>query len=88
MLVRAMMIGYRSGFYTDETLTLAFDLVSQNAARAMRLKNYGFNVGDKADFVALSAAHILEAVASVPQQRTVYKAGRRVADSGQFLPGA
>jgi cytosine/creatinine deaminase len=86
MLGRAMMIGYRSGFYTDETLTLAFGLVSENAARAMRLKNYGLKVGDKADFVALSAAHIPEAVASVPQQRTVYKAGRRVADSGRFLP--
>jgi cytosine/creatinine deaminase len=85
MLGRAMIVGYRSGFYTDETLSLAFDMISSNAAKAMRLDDYGLRVGAKADFVVLNAAHIPEAVASVPHDRAVYKEGRRVADRGVIL---
>jgi cytosine/creatinine deaminase len=63
MLGRAMTVGYRSGFYTDETLALAIDMISENAAKAMRLATYGLKIGAKADFVVLNAAHIPEAVA-------------------------
>jgi cytosine deaminase len=85
MLGRAMIVGYRSGLYTDETLLLAFDMISGNAAKAMRLDDYGLRVGAKADFVVLNAAHIPEAVASVPHERAVYKEGRHIADSGVIL---
>lgn len=85
MLGRAMMIGYRSGFYTDDDLRLAFDVVTAGGAKALGLNDYGLTVGAKADFVTLQAAHIPEAVVAVPGNRAVYKAGRCVARDGVVL---
>ncbi len=75
MLGRAMMIGYRSGFYTDEELAIAFDMITAAGAKALRLDGYGLHVGAKADFVTLNAAHIQEAVVARPSGRSVYKGG-------------
>ncbi len=85
MLGRAMMIGYRSGFYTDEELAAAFDVVTAAGARALGLEGYGIAVGAKADFVTLSAAHVPEAVVAVPKPRRVFKAGRLVAENGALV---
>jgi cytosine deaminase len=82
MLGRAMMIGYRSGFNTDEDLSLAFDIVTQGGAKALRLDDYGLRVGAKADFVTLNAPHIPQAVVDLPKPRSVYKGGRLVAQGG------
>jgi cytosine deaminase len=83
MLNRANMIGYRSGFYEDWELEAAYDLVSHAGAKALGLEGYGIAVGAKADFVALRAEHVPEAVAAVPKDRTVYRAGREVARGGR-----
>lgn len=85
MLGRAMMIGYRSGFYTDEELSAAFDVVTFAGAKALGLQGYGIAVGAKADFVTLDAAHIPEAVVAVPKGRRVFKAGRLVAENGAVV---
>ncbi|MET0749086.1 MAG: amidohydrolase family protein [Rhizobium sp.] len=85
MLSRAMLIGYRSGFYTDDELRAAFDMVTAAGAKALRIEDYGLVVGAKADFVTLQAAHVPEAVVAVPKQRAVYKAGRLVADNGVVI---
>jgi len=82
MLGRAMMIGYRSGFYTDEELSAAFDVVTAASAKALGLEDYGIAVGAKADFVTLAAEHVPEAVVAVPKGRRVFKAGRLVAENG------
>jgi cytosine deaminase len=86
MLGRAMLIGYRSGFYTDEELEVAFDVVTAAGAKALRHEDYGLKVGAKADFVALKAEHIPEAVVGLPRERQVYKTGRLVAENGTLLP--
>ncbi len=85
MLGRAMMIGYRSGFYSDGDLRAAFDVVTTSGAKALRLEDYGLAVGSRADFVTLTAAHVPEAVVSVPKQRSVYKGGRLVAENGMVV---
>jgi cytosine deaminase len=85
MLGRAMMIGYRSGFYTDDELKAAFDVVTESGAKALRLGDYGLKLGAKADFVTLKAEHVPEAVVAVPKGRSVYKAGKLVAKDGAFL---
>jgi cytosine deaminase len=85
MLSRAMLIGYRCGFYTDEELRMAFDMVTSAGARALRLDDYGLAVGCRADFVTLKAAHVPEAVVAVPKQRAVYKSGRLVAENGAMI---
>lgn len=85
MLGRAMMIGYRSGFYTDDELRAAFDIVTESGAKALRLEDYGLRVGAKADFVTLKAEHLPEAVVAVPKGRSVYKAGKLIARDGAVL---
>lgn len=82
MLGRAMMIGYRSGFYTDDELAAAFDVVTAAGAKALGLEGYGIAVGAKADFVTLDAEHVPEAVVAVPKPRRVFKEGRLVAENG------
>ncbi|MDE1994454.1 MAG: amidohydrolase family protein [Rhizobiaceae bacterium] len=85
MLNRAMMIGYRSGFFTDDELKAAFDVVTESGAKALRLEGYGLNIGAKADFVTLKAEHVPEAVVAVPKERSVYKAGKLVARNGAVI---
>jgi cytosine deaminase len=86
MLGRAMMIGYRSGFNTDEDLALAFDIVTAGGAKALRLDDHGLRVGAKADFVAIDAPHVPQAVVDLPRRRMVYKNGRLVAREGVIVP--
>lgn len=85
MLRRATTLGYRSGFNIDEELRVAFDVVTEAGAKAMRLEGYGLRVGAKADFVTLNAAHVPEAVVAVPQGRSVYKEGKLVAVNGKVV---
>jgi cytosine deaminase len=82
MLGRAMMIGYRSGFLTDDALGVAFDMVTGNGAKALGIKDYGLQVGAPADFVVVKAAHIPEAVVGVPKPRTVYRRGKCIVRDG------
>ncbi|TGQ81792.1 metal-dependent hydrolase, partial [Mesorhizobium sp. M8A.F.Ca.ET.208.01.1.1] len=65
-------------------LEAAYDVVSQAGANALGLEGYGVAVGTKADFVALKAEHVPEAVVAVPKARTVYRAGRVVARDGSM----
>ncbi len=83
MLHRAEIIGYRSGFYTDDELTAAFDIVTSETAKALRIEGYGIKIGAQADLVTLSAANIPEAVVAFPGNRRVFKAGRLVAQGGK-----
>ncbi|MBL3940582.1 metal-dependent hydrolase, partial [Bacteroides thetaiotaomicron] len=41
MLQRAMMVGYRSGFYTDEALGIALDIATHAGARVIGKEHYG-----------------------------------------------
>lgn len=75
MLRRAMMIGHRSDFRTDDELRIAFDAVTAAGAKAFGIANYGLQVGARADFVTLRAAHVPEAVVAVPKERSVYRGG-------------
>jgi cytosine/creatinine deaminase len=86
MLERAMLVGYRSGFYTDEELTTAFDMVSSNAAAAMRIPEYGLRRGASANFIALPARHVPEAVVGRPPERSVYRSGKLIARNGKLVP--
>jgi cytosine deaminase len=88
LLERAMLVGYRSGFNTDDQLAAAFDMVTANAARALGLTGYGLSVGGMADFVVLDAQHVQDAVIARPKPRDVYKNGRLVARGGTIVAAA
>ncbi|MFD1327015.1 amidohydrolase family protein [Mycoplana ramosa] len=85
MLSRASIIAYRSGFYTDDLLSAAFDVVTAAGAKALGIEDYGIRPGARADFVVLDAPHIPQAVVEVPKPRDVYKGGRLVASNGKIL---
>jgi len=78
MLQRAMMIGYRSGFYTDEELHVALEMASTGAAQALDLAQYGIGVGQDATFVVLDAPNAAAAVAAPPQERILVQHGEFV----------
>jgi cytosine deaminase len=85
MLERAMIVGYRSGFYTDEDLKFAFDMVSCNGGAALRIEGYGIRCGTQADFIALPAHQIPEVITTRPRERSVYRAGKLVAQNGRLI---
>lgn len=85
MLERAMLIGYGSGFLTDEELAIAFDLATDSAARALGIGDYGVRVGAYADLVVVAARNVAEAVVARPPRSHVFKAGKLVAQAGAFV---
>jgi cytosine/adenosine deaminase-related metal-dependent hydrolase len=76
MLQRAMLVGYRSGFYTDEHLHVALDMVTHAGADAIGRSGYGLAVGNDATFVVLDAPNGAAAVAGVPTGRVVVRRGK------------
>jgi cytosine deaminase len=86
MLDRAMLIGYRANFRQDHELTLPYEMVTSAAARVLGLADYGIRVGGPADFVAVEAETLAEAVAARPRRKWVMKAGRIVARDGVLTP--
>jgi cytosine deaminase len=82
MLERAMLIGYRGNFRHDHELRLAYEMVTEAAARVLGLSDYGIRVGGPVDFVAVDAETLAEAVAARPRRKWVMKAGRVVARDG------
>ncbi len=59
----------------------AYDMVSSNVRRMLGLAPVRFEVGDPADFVAIDAASVREAIADAPADRKVFHSGRLVAES-------
>lgn len=85
MLERAMMIGYRANFRHDHELQLAFEMVTGAAARVLGIEAYGIAVGGPADFVAVDAGSVAEAVAARPRRKLVIKGGKIVARDGVLV---
>lgn len=75
MLQRAMLIGYRSGFYTDEDLLVALDMATHAGAQVLGRIDYGLEVGNEATFVVLNAPNGAAAVAGVPARRAIVRRG-------------
>lgn len=85
MLDRAMMIAYRANFRHDHELALAFEMVTDAGARVLGLAEYGLKVGGPADFVAVEAETLAEAVSIRPRRKLVVKAGRVIAQDGVLV---
>lgn len=76
MLQRAMLLGYRSGFRTDEELCTALQMATGAGARVLGLQGYGLAVGNEATFLVLDAPNAAAAVAGVPCRRGIVRRGR------------
>jgi cytosine deaminase len=62
-------------------LDTVLDMVTVNAARAMRLEGYGTEPGDRADLVVLEAPTVHDALRLVPPRRFVFYGGRLLAQT-------
>ncbi|MDD1979674.1 amidohydrolase family protein [Pseudomonas tussilaginis] len=76
MLQRAMLIGYRSGFYSDEALNVALAMATSAGAAAIEKKDYGLMVGNDATFIVLKADNGAAAVAAPPAERRMVRRGQ------------
>ncbi len=86
LLDRAMMIGYRQGFFANDEIAHAFSMTTSIAASVLGRPSYGLEVGSVADLVIIPSASITAAVLDRPLARTVIKRGRVVAAEGVLTP--
>ncbi len=86
MLERAMLIGMRYDLRRDDDLTIAFDCVSDAAARGCGFADYGLRVGARADLVLVDAETVAHAVVTRPVRKLVVANGRIVARDGVLTP--
>jgi cytosine deaminase len=84
MLQKAYKLAWRNGMTSDIELRHVLDIVTEGGAKAMRLENYGLDVGDEADLLLLPGDVHVEPIATLPTRRTVIKRGRVVAVDGTF----
>jgi cytosine/adenosine deaminase-related metal-dependent hydrolase len=85
MLERAMLIGLRYDLRRDDEIALAFDCVSDAAARGCGFADYGLHVGARADLVLVDAQTLAHAVVSRPKRKLVVANGRVVARDGELI---
>ncbi|CAE6689588.1 amidohydrolase family protein [Paraburkholderia nemoris] len=85
MLQRAMLVGYRSGFYTDEELGVALHMATEAGAAVLGKSGYGVKVGNEATFVVVKAPNAAAAVAAVPADRAIVRSGQFWGDSSRLL---
>ncbi|CAM3996307.1 amidohydrolase family protein [Pseudomonas wadenswilerensis] len=79
MLQRAMLIGYRSGFYSDEELNVALTMATTAGAAVLGKSDYGLKVGNEATFIVLKADNGAAAVAAAPAERRLVRRGQLIA---------
>ena len=85
LLIRAMLLSWRSGFRADADLAIAFDCASAAARRVFGHDDRGIAEGAPADLFTVHAETLGEAVAQHPPRRLVFKGGRLVARDGACL---
>ena len=85
LLIRAMLLSWRSGYRADEDLAVAFDCASAAARRVFGHDDRGIAGGAPADLFTVHAETLGEAVAQHPPRGRVFKAGRLVASDGVYL---
>lgn len=84
MLERAMLLAFRFDLGKDDELAAAFEAATVNGARALGIEEYGFALGQRADFLLMPVETLGEAVVARPL-RQVYRAGELIAEGGRLL---
>ena len=85
LLIRAMLLSWRSGFRADGDLAIAFDCATAAARRVFGHDDRGIAVGAPADLFTVHAETLAEAVAQHPPRELVFKGSRLVARDGAYL---
>jgi cytosine/creatinine deaminase len=75
------MIAHVAQLTLPHELEQAMSMVTENAAKAARVRDYGIAAGYRADLVIVGAPSVHEAIRLQPPRRHVFKGGREVARS-------
>jgi cytosine/creatinine deaminase len=75
------MIAHVAQLTLPHELEQAMSMVTENAAKAARIDDYGIAAGKRADLVVIGAPSVHEAIRLQPLRRHVIKGGREVARS-------
>ncbi len=79
LLEEALILAYGAHMDTIEELNLLMQMCTENAAQALRLSDYGLEVGCQADLVVLDAPSPSAAIVGQTEKSYVVKAGKIVA---------
>jgi cytosine/creatinine deaminase len=77
----AFLIAHVAQLTLPHELEQAMSMVTENAAKAARVDDYGIAPGKRADLVVVGAPSVHEAIRLQPLRRHVIKGGREVARS-------
>jgi cytosine deaminase len=72
------MIAHVAQLTLPHELEQAMSMVTDNAAKAARVTDYGISAGSRADLVVVGALSVHEAIRLQPPRRHVFKGGRQV----------
>jgi cytosine deaminase len=79
LLEEGLILAYGAHMDTEEQLNTLLDMSTYHAAKALKLKNYGLEVGCLADLVVLDAPSPAAAIISQSAKTYVFKFGNQVA---------
>ena len=81
MLQVALITGHAAQLSLPDEIEKTFDMITDDAARILRLENYGLKVGCDADIVITACHDARDAIRLTPERRYVIKRGRVVAST-------
>ena len=81
MLQVALITGHAAQLSLPDEIEKTFDMITDDAARILRLENYGLKVGCNADIVITACRDARDAIRLTPERRYVIKRGRVVAST-------
>ena len=85
LVERMLLLGRIIRITNDEELLEIYKMGTLNAAKGLRLKDYGLEKGKKADIVVFETESMYKAVMELSRCRYVIKNGRVVAESGELV---
>ena len=81
MLQVALITGHAAQLSLPDEIEKTFDMITDDAAKILRLKDYGLKVGCNADIVITACRDARDAIRLTPERRYVIKRGRVVAST-------
>lgn len=85
LLERMLLLGRLIDIQRDDELMDIYNMGTYNAAKALRLENYGLDVGKKADIAIFDTDSLYRTIMELPICAYVIKNGRIVAKDGKIV---
>ncbi len=81
MLEVALITAHAAQMSLPEEIEKVFDMITFDAARILRIEDYGIEIGNPADLVILNTDNVKDAIRLQPERLYVIKSGKTIAKS-------